>query len=106
MANTPQARKRIRRNDRRAEINTNRVSRIRSFVTRAGRLSPAQARALDELGPQFCLPYQKTPLDTAATFGRSAPVVLEIGFGMGGTTAAIAAAMPGKRAAYAFSSIP
>ncbi|AXB75685.1 MULTISPECIES: 30S ribosomal protein S20 [Novosphingobium] len=32
MANTPQARKRIRRNDRRAEINTNRVSRIRSFV--------------------------------------------------------------------------
>jgi small subunit ribosomal protein S20 len=32
MANTPQARKRIRRNDRRAEINTNRVSRIRTFV--------------------------------------------------------------------------
>ncbi|MFM2409880.1 MAG: hypothetical protein RL481_708 [Pseudomonadota bacterium] len=32
MANTPQARKRIRRNDRRAEINGNRVSRIRTFV--------------------------------------------------------------------------
>ncbi|MAF29100.1 MAG: 30S ribosomal protein S20 [Croceicoccus sp.] len=32
MANTPQARKRIRRNERRAEVNGNRVSRIRSFV--------------------------------------------------------------------------
>ena len=70
--------------------------RIRSFVTRAGRLSPAQARALDELGPQFCLPYQKEPLDMAGAFGRTAPTVLEIGFGMGGTTAAIAAAMPEK----------
>jgi tRNA (guanine-N7-)-methyltransferase len=70
--------------------------RIRSFVTRAGRLSPAQARALEELGPQFCLPYQKMPLDLAAPFGRAAPVILEIGFGMGGTTAAIAAAMPEK----------
>ena len=70
--------------------------RIRSFVTRAGRLSPAQARALDTLGPQFCLPYQKAPLDLPAAFGRDAPAVLEIGFGMGGTTAAIAAAMPDK----------
>ena len=70
--------------------------RIRSFVTRAGRLSPAQARALEELGPQFCLPYQKTPLELAAAFGREAPAILEIGFGMGGTTAAIAAAMPDK----------
>jgi tRNA (guanine-N7-)-methyltransferase len=70
--------------------------RIRSFVTRAGRLSPAQARALETLGPRFCLPYQKTPLDLDAAFGRSAPTVLEIGFGMGGTTAAIAAGMPDK----------
>lgn len=70
--------------------------RIRSFVTRAGRLSPAQARALDTLAPQFCLPYQKAPLDLSAAFGRDAPAVLEIGFGMGGTTAAIAAAMPDK----------
>ena len=70
--------------------------RIRSFVTRAGRLSPAQARALDTLGPRFCLPYQKTPLDLDAAFGRAAPTVLEIGFGMGGTTATIAAGMPEK----------
>lgn len=68
--------------------------RIRSFVTRAGRLSTAQARALDELGPQFMIPYQKEVTDFDASFGRSAPTVLEIGFGMGGTTASIAEAMP------------
>ena len=70
--------------------------RIRSFVTRAGRLSIAQARALEELGPQFLIGYAKAPLDFAAAFGRSAPVVLEIGFGMGATTAHIAKAMPDK----------
>lgn len=70
--------------------------RIRSFVTRAGRLSIAQARALEELGPQFLLPYAKAPLDYAQAFGRQAPVILEIGFGMGATTAHIAQAMPDK----------
>ncbi|MBK4733649.1 tRNA (guanosine(46)-N7)-methyltransferase TrmB [Noviherbaspirillum pedocola] len=68
--------------------------RIRSFVTRAGRLSTAQARALETLGPRYCLPYRKETLDFAATFGRAAPTILEIGFGMGGTTATIAAGMP------------
>ena len=70
--------------------------RIRSFVTRAGRLSTAQGRALDELGPQFCIPYAKVPLDIDRAFGRSAPTILEIGFGMGETTAKIAASMPDK----------
>jgi tRNA (guanine-N7-)-methyltransferase len=70
--------------------------RIRSFVTRAGRLSIAQARALETLGPQFLLPFTKAPLDTAQAFGRSAPTILEIGFGMGDTTAHIAKAMPEK----------
>jgi tRNA (guanine-N7-)-methyltransferase len=70
--------------------------RIRSFVTRAGRLSVAQARALEEQGPKFLLPYAKAPLDFAQAFGRSAPVILEIGFGMGDTTAHIARAMPEK----------
>ena len=70
--------------------------RIRSFVTRAGRLSIAQARALDTLGPQFLIEYAKAPLDFAQAFGRSAPVILEIGFGMGDTTAHIARAMPDK----------
>ncbi|RJG05142.1 tRNA (guanosine(46)-N7)-methyltransferase TrmB [Noviherbaspirillum cavernae] len=70
--------------------------RIRSFVTRAGRLSPAQARAIETLGPQFCIPYEKAPCDFAQSFGRSAPTILEIGFGMGDTTAKIAAGMPDK----------
>ena len=70
--------------------------RIRSFVTRAGRLSTAQARAIEELGPRFMIPYAKAPLDTQQAFGRKAPVILEIGFGMGGTTAHIAKAMPDK----------
>jgi tRNA (guanine-N7-)-methyltransferase len=70
--------------------------RIRSFVTRAGRLSTGQARALEELGPQFCIPYQKSPLDYDQAFGRSAPTIFEIGFGMGETTAKIAAGMPEK----------
>ena len=70
--------------------------RIRSFVTRAGRLSVAQARALEQLGPQFCLPYQKAELDIAASFGRTAHTILEIGTGMGDATAHIAALMPEK----------
>jgi tRNA (guanine-N7-)-methyltransferase len=67
---------------------------VRSFVLRAGRIGPGQARALAELGPRFLLPFQPAPLDTAAAFGRGAPVVLEIGFGMGDATAQIAAARP------------
>src|SRR3954470_24212704 len=70
--------------------------RIRSFVTRAGRLSTAQAKAIETLAPQFCIPYQKAPLDIDKSFGRTAPTILEIGFGMGETTAKIAAGMPEK----------
>lgn len=70
--------------------------RIRSFVTRAGRLSTAQARAIEELGPQFFIPYTKVPLDISAAFDRTAPTIFEIGFGMGETTAKIAAGMPEK----------
>jgi tRNA (guanine-N7-)-methyltransferase len=70
--------------------------RIKSFVTRAGRLSPAQDRAIQTLGPTFCLPFEKTLLDSAAAFGRTAPLILEIGTGMGETTAHIAALMPEK----------
>ncbi len=67
---------------------------IRSFVKRAGRISHAQQRALTELGSRFVLPYTSTPLDSAATFGRNAPLVLEIGFGMGSATAEIARQQP------------
>ena len=74
---------------------TPRRATVRSFVLRAGRIGPGQQRALDELGPRFVLPFRAELLDLAATFGRSAPVVLEIGFGMGDATAQIAAALPG-----------
>jgi len=65
---------------------------IRSYVLRAGRMGSGQVRALAELGPRFVRPFQASPVDTAAWFGRRAPVVIEIGFGMGQATAQIAAA--------------
>jgi tRNA (guanine-N7-)-methyltransferase len=68
---------------------------VRSFVLRAGRMGPGQQRALAELGPRFVLPFQPAPPDFDAVFGRHAPRVLEIGFGMGDATAAVAAAQPG-----------
>ena len=68
---------------------------IRSFVLRAGRMGSGQIRALAELGPRFTLPFAPAAQDWDAHFGRQAPRVLEIGFGMGGATAAVAAAQPG-----------
>ena len=67
---------------------------IRSYVLRQGRMSPAQQRACDELLPRYGVAFAPAPLDFAFVFGRRAPVVLEIGFGMGETTAAIAEAHP------------
>jgi tRNA (guanine-N7-)-methyltransferase len=67
---------------------------IRSYVLRQGRVSNAQQRALDTLKPRFGIPYEVKQLDLDAAFGRSAPKILEIGFGMGETTATIAAAHP------------
>jgi tRNA (guanine-N7-)-methyltransferase len=67
---------------------------IRSFVLRQGRVSNAQQRYHEEMMPKVGIPYRPAPLDLAAAFSRKAPTVLEIGFGMGETTAAIAAAHP------------
>jgi small subunit ribosomal protein S20 len=58
MANTPQARKRIRRNERRAEVNTNRVSRIRTFIKKveaaiAGGDKTAASEALKAAQPEL-----------------------------------------------------
>lgn len=69
---------------------------IRSFVLRTGRTTAGQAKALETLGPQFMLPYQAQPLQLAQAFGREAPTILEIGFGMGEATAHIASLMPEK----------
>jgi tRNA (guanine-N7-)-methyltransferase len=67
---------------------------IRSFVLRQGRFSTAQREAYDSLLPRFGIVYSPTPIDFARAFGRPNPKVLEIGFGMGDTTAAIAALQP------------
>jgi tRNA (guanine-N7-)-methyltransferase len=80
-----------------------RTDRIRSFVLRAGRLTAGQQRALDDLGPQFLVPFAAQPfnwatafagVDTASATGTTRPRILEIGFGMGETTAAIAQLRP------------
>jgi tRNA (guanine-N7-)-methyltransferase len=65
---------------------------IRSFVLRQGRMTVAQQRALDEMLPKIGMPYRIASVDLDAVFGRDAPKVVEIGFGMGETTARIAAA--------------
>ena len=67
---------------------------IRSYVLRQGRTSPAQSRAVETLLPRFGIAYRPEALDFDAVFGRAAPTVLEIGFGMGETTARIAQALP------------
>jgi len=68
---------------------------IRSYVLRQGRTTPSQQRALDDLFPRYGISLSESFLDTGRIFGRTAPVVLEIGSGMGETTAQIAAEHPG-----------
>jgi tRNA (guanine-N7-)-methyltransferase len=78
---------------------------IKSFVKRAGRTTAGQAKAFEDLGPQFLLPYQKSAINLEAVFAadtgasdqkdaENAPTVLEIGFGMGEATAKIAQTLP------------
>ena len=67
---------------------------IRSYVLRQGRVSSAQQRACETLLPTYGVAYGESPIDLDALFGRAAPKILEIGFGMGETTADIAAAHP------------
>jgi len=61
----------------------NRERRIRSFVLRQGRFTPAQQRAFDQHWSRYGLDYAGAPRDFAASFGRNAARVLEIGFGNG-----------------------
>jgi tRNA (guanine-N7-)-methyltransferase len=67
---------------------------VRSYVLRQGRTTPAQARAIAELAPRFGIAFSRERLDLDRAFGRAAPKVLEIGFGMGEATASIAQAHP------------
>lgn len=71
-----------------------RDSHIRSFVLRQGRVSEAQRRFHEQGMPRWGIAYRAAPLDLGAAFGRQAPRILEIGCGMGETTALIAAAHP------------
>ena len=67
---------------------------IKSFVLRAGRVSPRQQHALDHLLADFTLPMQLTPWCFAEVFGREADTVVEIGFGMGASLLTMAMARP------------
>ena len=78
-----------------AEANDASQRRIRSFVLRQGRLTKGQARALETVFPKFGITYKPELLDLAAQFGRAdSKKILEIGFGMGETTAKIAQTLP------------
>ena len=68
---------------------------VRSYRHRRGRLSATTADALDRLG-ELIVPVDGRPLDVAALYGRVAPLVVEVGSGMGEATAAMAAADPGR----------
>ena len=70
------------------------LRQTKSYVLRAGRIGPGQQRALNQFGPQFLLTYAPQLLNAEAAFGRSAPLFLEIGFGMGTATAHIAKVRP------------
>ncbi len=70
------------------------MRQIKTYVLRAGRMGSGQIRAFDQYGARFLLPYQSERLDVNAAFGRSAPLILEIGFGMGDATAHIAQVRP------------
>ena len=67
---------------------------IKSYVRRAGRTTTGQAKAFEDLGPRLLLNYRAEPFDATAAFGRNAPLILEIGFGMGEATAHIARVRP------------
>lgn len=69
---------------------------IRSFVLREGRLTPSQERAVRELWPRYGMDYCGQPRDLHAAFGRTAPVVLEIGFGNGDALLECAANDPAR----------
>ncbi len=70
------------------------ATHIRSFVHRRSHITLGQQEALDKLSGKYTIPYANKLLDPQAVFGRQAPLILEIGFGMGETTERIAVARP------------
>lgn len=72
------------------------IHTIRSFVLRQGRISNAQRRACETLFPKYGIPFKREQIKLESVFGRQAPKILEIGFGMGETTADIAYTHPDR----------
>jgi len=70
------------------------ATHIRSFVHRRGHMTRGQQNALTRLLDQWSIPYSPQQIDLVQAFGRQAPTILEIGFGMGETTEKIALARP------------
>ncbi|AWL10813.1 tRNA (guanine(46)-N(7))-methyltransferase [Saliniradius amylolyticus] len=68
--------------------------KIRSFVTREGRLTKGQAKALETYWPTMGLEYAQGMQDLTQAFDQEGPVVLEIGFGMGHSLVQMAADAP------------
>ncbi len=68
--------------------------RVKSYVLRQGRLTKAQAAAIDRHWDEFGIDYREETLDLDEVFGRVAPRVLDIGTGMGETTLRLAQQHP------------
>ena len=69
---------------------------IKTFVLRAGRMTPTQQKDYQELSGRWCIPYTDSHLNYTQIFNNTNPVTIEIGFGMGKATAIIAADNPDK----------
>jgi tRNA (guanine-N7-)-methyltransferase len=67
---------------------------VKTYVLRAGRMTAAQERAYNELAPSWCIPFEHKKLNFVDVFGNTNPIVIEIGFGMGDATIALAQANP------------
>jgi tRNA (guanine-N7-)-methyltransferase len=80
--------------DLQVESNKDHVRTIRSFVLRQGHMTAAQQRAIDTQWTQFGVDFNKHVVDLNTIFNRNAPKILEIGFGMGVASAAIAHNLP------------
>ena len=67
---------------------------VKTYVMRIGRMTAAQERQYNELSPAWCIPFENKKLNFVDIFGNTNPIILEIGFGMGDATAALAQANP------------
>lgn len=67
---------------------------VKTYVLRAGRMTAAQEKAYKQLAPVYCIPFENKRINFVDIFGNTNPIIVEIGFGMGGATWQIAKANP------------